>query len=114
LKKWEKGANPGIELNPIPTYQRAWKAVVKLIQDAIGEGKVPSAFSIGTLVIIRLGSQIKFLPEVHGFRKHRGTYTAIGEAKVRMQIEACTSSPAYQVYLDLSKAYDSIDQDQTQ
>ena len=140
LKKWEKGANPGIGLNPIPTYQRAWKAVVKLVQDAIGEGKIPSAFSIGTLVIIpkddkggvrgigllevihklisqiinlRLGTQIKFLPEVHGFRKHRGTYTAIGEAKMRMQIEACTSSPVYQVYLDLSKAYDSIDRDRT-
>ena len=30
-----------------------------------------------------------------------------------MQIEACNSSPIYQVYLDLSKAYDSIDRDRT-
>ena len=96
LKKWEKGANPGGGLNPIPTYQKAWTAVVRLVQDAIGKGKIPSAFSVGTLVIIpkddkggvrgigllevihklvsqiinlRLGEKIKFLPEVHGFRR---------------------------------------------
>ena len=140
LKKWEKGANPGVGLTPIPTYQKAWTAVVKLVQDAIEKGKIPSAFSVGTLVIIpkddkggvrgigllevihklvsqiinlRLGEKIKFLPEVHGFRRHRGTYTAIGEAKMRMQIDACSSAPVYQVYLDLSKAYDSIDRDRT-
>ena len=32
---------------------------------------------------------------------------------MRMQIEACKSTPIYQVYLDLSKAYDSIDQEST-
>ena len=116
LKRWEKGANPGEGMDPIPTYQRAWQKVVQLVQDAIGQGLIPTAFSIGTLVIIpkddkggvrgiglleiihklisqiinlRLGSHIQFLPEVHGFRKQRGTYTAIGEAKIRMQIEAC-------------------------
>ena len=140
LKKWEQGANPAEGIDPIPTYQRAWTQVVQLVQDAIGKGLIPSAFSIGTLVIIpkddkggvrgigllevihklisqiinlRLGSCIQFLPEVHGFRRQRGTYTAIGEAKIRMQIGACTSSPLYQVYLDLSKAYDSIDRDKT-
>ena len=30
-----------------------------------------------------------------------------------MQIRACNSSPIYQVYLDLSKVYDSIDREKT-
>ena len=94
LKKWEKGANPGEGMNPIPVYQRAWTTVVRIVQDAIGDGQIPNAFSIGTLVIIpkddrggvrgiglleiihklisqiinlRLGANTKFLPEVHGF-----------------------------------------------
>ena len=52
LKKWEKGANPAEGIDPIPTHQRAWTQVVQLVQDAIGKGLIPSAFSIGTLVII--------------------------------------------------------------
>ena len=35
------------------------------------------------------------------------------EAKIRMQIASCRSTPLYQIYLDLSKAYDSIDRDRT-
>ena len=113
---------------------------MKIVKEAIGHGKVPTAFSTGTLVIIpkddkggvrgigrlevihklisqvinlRLNTHIKFLPEIHSFRRKRGTYTAIGEAKIRMQIASCNSTPLYQIYLDLSKAYDSIDREQT-
>ena len=51
---------------------------------------------------------IKFHPSVHGFRKKRGCFTAIGEAKVKLQMAMCKSEPLYQIYLDLQKAYDSI------
>ena len=39
----------------------------------------------------------------------RGCYTAIGEAKIRMQMAACSSQTIFQIFLDLRKAYDSID-----
>ena len=140
LKRWEQGANPGEKGTTIRAYKDAWEKVVKIVKEAIGHGKIPTAFSIGTLVIIpkdekggvrgigllevihklisqvinlRLNAHIKFLPEIHGFRRQRGTHTAIGEAKIRMQIASCNSTPLYQIYLDLSKAYDSIDREQT-
>ena len=94
LKRWETGANPGEGGNIVSTYKEAWGKVVSIVQDAISKGNVPTAFSIGTLVIIpkddkggvrgigllevihklisqiinlRLAAQIEFLPEVHGF-----------------------------------------------
>ena len=100
------------------------------------EGDIPEAFSLGVLVIIpkddkggtrgiglleiihklisqiinmRMSKAITFCESVHGFRKKRGTYTAIGEAKLRTQMETCRSMPIYQIYLDLRKAYNSID-----
>ena len=38
---------------------------------------------------------------------------AIGEAKIRMQIASCKSVPLYQICLDLSKAYNSINRERT-
>ena len=58
---------------------------------------------------MRLAEAIDFVDEVHGFRRKRGTYTAIGERKLRMQRAVCESKPLYQIYLDLRKAYDSVD-----
>ena len=45
---------------------------------------------ISQIINLRLGETIKFCDEVHGFRKRRGCYTAIGEAKLRMQMAACS------------------------
>ena len=64
---------------------------------------------ISQIINIHMSSAIKFHEDVHGFRRRRGTYTAIGETKLRMQIAACSSTTLYQVYLDFKKAYDSID-----
>ena len=98
-------------------------------------GTIPTAFTVGVLVIIpkddkggvrgigllesihklisqiiniRMGNTIKFCEEVHGFRRRRGCFTAIGETKLKMQISACQSDTIYQIYLDLRKAYDFI------
>ena len=113
-----------------------WKKVVNLVQKCIGEGVIPQAFEYGILVIIpkddtggvrgigllesihklisqvinlRMATSIQFCEEVHGFRKQRGTFTAIGETKIRTQMATCNSETLYQVFLDLRKAYDSID-----
>ena len=54
---------------------------------------------------------VEFCPAVYGFRRKRGCFTAIGEAKLQMQQVVCMGEIVYQVYLDLRKAYDSINRD---
>ena len=56
-----------------------------------------------------MAASITFCDEVHGFRKERGTYTAIGETKIKMQMATIASETVYKIFLDLRKAYDSID-----
>ena len=63
---------------------------------------------ISQVINLRMAAAVDFCEEVHGFRKKRGTHTAIGEAKIRMQIATCKSDSLYQIFLDLRKAYDSI------
>ena len=108
------------------------------MKSCLGEGEIPEAFYYGVLVIIpkddkggvrgiglletihklvsqiiniRLAEAVEFVDEVHGFRKKRGTFTAIGERKIGMQQAICDSKPLYQIYLDLKKAYDSVDRE---
>ena len=117
---------------------KRWNQVVLLIKQCLVHGNIPDAFLYGVLVIIpkddkggvrgiglleaihklisqiinlRIAAAVKFDEDVHGFRRRRGTYTAIGERKLRMQMAACLSTTVYQVYLDLRKAYDSVDRE---
>ena len=110
--------------------------IVEIVRRSFELGDMPRAFFNGTLVImpkddvggkrglglletlhklnsqitnLRMANAIIFSQDVHGFRRQRGTFTAIGEAKLRMQMATCKSKTIYQIYLDLSKAYDSID-----
>ena len=112
--------------------------IVELVQRCIAKRDVPRAFFYGILVIIpkddqggvrgigllevihklisqiinlRMIRTINFCDEVHGFRRKRGTFTAIGETKIDMQVATCQSDTLYQVFVDLSKAYDSIDRE---
>ena len=135
LKLWyrlahpEKGSDP-----PTDSAIERWNSIVKIVQDCFN-GIIPTAFTVGVLVIIpkddkggvrgigllesihklisqiiniRMGNTIDFCEEVHGFRRRRGCHTAIGETKIKMQIAASESDTIYQIYLDLRKAYDSI------
>ena len=52
-----------------------------------------------------------FCEEVYSFRRKRGTFTAIGETKLDIQLATYGSETLYQVFLDLRKAYDSIDKE---
>ena len=135
MKTWWHMAHPK-EGEPDEEAVRIWGKMVEIVQKCIGEGEIPKAFTFGVLVIIpkddkggvrgiglletmhklvsqvinmRMNSTIKFCESVHGFRRNRGTFTAIGEAKIKMQMAACSSETVYQVYIDLRKAYDSID-----
>ena len=134
LKQWYNEGHPQ-EGDGDEKALEIWDNVVTLVQRCIGEGDIPQAFFYGVLVIIpkddaggvrgigllevihklvsqvinlRMATSIEFLEEVHGFRCGRGTYTAIGETKIRLQMAVNKSETTYQVYLDLKKAYDSI------
>ena len=84
---------------------------MEIVQSCLKEGIIPQAFQFGTLVIIpkddnggvrgiglletihklisqiiniRISGTVDFCDSVHGFRRERGTHTAIGEAKLWM------------------------------
>ena len=64
---------------------------------------------ISQIINLRMAASINFCSEVHGFQKERGTYMAIGETKIKMQMAAVASETVYNIFLDRRKAYDSID-----
>jgi hypothetical protein len=102
---------------------------------------IPSAFVVGILVLLpkpdgdfrgialleviyklissiinrRLAKALnnKFHDAIHGFREGRGTGTATIEAKLLMQLAARSNKPLHMVFMDLKKAYDTLDRDRT-
>jgi hypothetical protein len=112
-----------------------WKMVTEIVEWAIEEGTFPSAFGNGTLVLLpkgdgsfrgialleiiyklvssiiaqRLTKGIDFHDSLHGFRQGRGTGTATIEAKLQMELARSKGTPFYQIFLDLKKAYDTLD-----
>ena len=61
------------------------------------------------IINLRMMNFISFCKEIYGFRRRRGKFAAIGETKLRMQMDTCKSETLCQVYLGLNKAYDSLD-----
>ena len=117
---------------------RCWKIVADLVRECFVLGTSPKAFTYGTLVIIpkddkggvggiglletihklisaiinlRISLTVEFCEAVHGFRQRRGCFRAIGETKIRMQKAACEGTTVFQIFLDLRKAYDSVDRE---
>jgi Reverse transcriptase (RNA-dependent DNA polymerase) len=117
-----------------------WQKVVKLVQLAMAGTAIPVAFAHGILVLIpksepgklrgialleviyklcltiihlRLQDGIEFHPGIHGFRSGCGTGTAILEAKLHMQLTLWDCKPLFQVFIDLTKAYDTLDRIRT-
>ena len=56
---------------------------------------------------------IDFHPALHGFRKHRGCGTAILQCRLEQEHAILKGKTLYQVYIDLTKAYDTLDRDRT-
>ncbi|MGL4351544.1 MAG: RNA-directed DNA polymerase [Plesiomonas shigelloides] len=113
-----------------------WRKLVDLVQWCIATGETPQAFKYGALVLIpkaergkyrgiallesvyklisglinhRVTTAVKFHDAIHGFRGGRSCSTAILEAKLEMQRARQAGKVYYQVFLDLSKAYDTVD-----
>lgn len=138
LRKWMEGAKPG-EFRDSACME-AWDRVLELVELAFTGKPMPRSFGMGILVLIpkgvpdqyrgialleviyklvsaiinrRLAEKIVFHDAVHGFRRGRGTGTAIIEAKLRMQLAQRQTNPHYFVFLDLKKAYDTLDRGRT-
>ena len=135
--EWKKGAT---DKDKDPAKIEAWNKVLELIELVFTGNPLPKSFGVGILVLIpkgvpdqyrgialleviyklvsaiinrRLTAQIAFHDAVHGFRVGRGTNTAIIELKLRMQLAQRTTKPLYLVFLDLKKAYDTLDRGRT-
>ena len=57
----------------------------------------------------RLWAVINLNDILHGFRQGRGTATAIMEENLDQQLAGLCHDPLFQVFLDVQKAYDSLD-----
>jgi hypothetical protein len=117
-----------------------WNELVSLIQDAFDDKAIPQEFLYEILclipkedrgkyrgiallevvyklvsIIIHLCLQtvIDFHPSLHGFRQQCGIGICILEAKLQMQLASDLCQPLYQVFLDLMKAYNTLDRDRT-
>ena len=133
LRRWLKMSKDAEDPRP-----ELWSKVVEIVQEAFRTGELPAMMTNALLVLIpkadvtqfrgigllevlwklisamihkRIVENVSFHDGIHGFRTRRGTGTAILEAKLLMQKAACTNKTLYQVFLDLTKAYDTVDRE---
>ena len=66
---------------------------------------------VETLIDTRLRASLQFHDVIHGFRAVRGTATAIMELKIAQELAILDHDPLFLVFLDLLKAYDTVDRD---
>ncbi len=131
LRNWYQNR----EVTPAP-----WETLVSIITAAFNTGELPTLLHCNILVLIpksepgkvrgislletiwklittiihtRLGNDITFHPDMHGFLPKQGCSTACMEAKLQMQIMHRIGKPLYQIFIDVSKAYDGLDRERT-
>ena len=118
--------------NPDPT---PWEALVTFVQHVFQTGDIPPQLhwsyltllpkpdggvqGIGLLEVLwklieaiidtRVRATVTLHDALHGFIAGRGTGTAILEAKLHHELAGIRKMPLFQVYLDLRKAYNTID-----
>ena len=63
------------------------------------------------LIDNRLRASLHMHDVLHGFRAERGTRTAIMELKLAQELVSIDQDPLLLVFLDLMKAYDTMDRD---
>jgi len=116
-----------------------WDTLVELVQYMFSTGDIPQKLTWSHLAILpksdggvrgvgllehtwkiceaiidtRVKREVKFHDIIHGLVKGRGTSTAIIEAKLQQELANIQRQPLFQIFLDLKKAYDSVDRDRT-
>jgi exonuclease III len=66
---------------------------------------------VEAIIDTRVKKAVRFHDSLHGFTLNRGTGTAMIEAKLQQELANIRQQPLFQVFLDLKKAYDSLDRD---
>ena len=112
------------------TDKEPWLHVLEIVDSAFRDGELPKALTLSLLVIIpkpcggvrgigllesiwKLAHGITFHDSLHGFRKKRGCGTAILECRLEQERALYKGETLFQVFLDLTKAYDTLDRERT-
>jgi hypothetical protein len=66
---------------------------------------------ISSIINGRMKAAINFDNAIHGFQEQRGTGTAIIQQKLHMQLDIAEKESGKHVFLDVKKAYDTLDRD---
>jgi hypothetical protein len=120
--------------------RRPFELLMELVVTAFESGELPQACNVAVLVLIpkpasnehrgigllevvwklissvingRMKAAINFDDSIHGFREQRGTGTAIIQQKLRMQLNIANKETGKHVFLDVKKAYDTLDRERT-
>ena len=114
---------------------RQWELLVILVQQTFGDGNPLEELARATMVLIqkgkgyfwsigifevtwkvctavancRLKRGVILHKDLHRFRVGHGTGTATLEANLAQQVAGIAHKPLFQVFLDIHKAYDSLD-----
>jgi retron-type reverse transcriptase len=116
-----------------------WDVLVTLVGHMWQTGELPTVLPWSTMVLLpkpdgssrgigllevlsklltsiidgRLKAAIAFHDALHGFWPRRGTTTAIIEAKLFQQLALIQQVPIFEIFIDLKKAYDTLDRERT-
>jgi Reverse transcriptase (RNA-dependent DNA polymerase) len=111
-----------------------WNNLTTLIRPVFQTDQLPQRLAFSTLVLIpksnggvrgigllepiwkvialiikdQILHAVQFDDSLHGFLPRRGTGSAILEAKLHLHIQTATGNTAYQAFIDISKAFDSV------
>lgn len=79
-----------------------------------GIGLLETIWKVISIIInMRITKSIRFHKSLHGFRANHGTGTAILEARLNLDVSIQKGIPMHQIFLDLTKAYDTLDRKRT-
>ncbi len=100
---WESGT--------VPT-QMSWMVIVLLPKgggDYRGIGLLDPMWKVVEKIMVARMSCLELQDCLHGGLPRRGTGMAIMGVKLNQQLAWVDQAPLYQIYLDLKKAYDTLD-----
>ncbi len=104
---WEQGSIP---------EQMKWEIIVLLPKgggDYRGIGLLEPFWKVVEKIMVARLLSVEFHDSLHGRLLGRGTGNATIEAKLHQSLAWRDQCLLYQIYMDLKKAYDALDQEQT-
>ena len=95
--------------------QMKWAIIVLFLKGngECGIGLLDPFWKVVENIMVAQFASIKFHDSLHGGLTKRGTGTTTIEAKLHQTLAVRDQCPFYQIYLDLKKAYDALDREQT-